>query len=267
MKEKISVIMACYNCEATLPKAVDSILAQTYTNWVMICCDDGSTDGTYEILSDYKDRYPDRFVLIQNEENRKLAYSLNRCLERVETEYVARQDADDESFPERFEKQIAFLRQHPDRILCGTKILFINDFSGKTHVSKVEEEPNAYTLHHHTPFNHATILCRKEMYELLGGYTDRASTVRCEDKDLWYRFFLQGLRGSNLKEPLYQLHENEELISRNTASSRWNDFVTDLHGYRLLRYPWYWYGKPFLNLIKTLVPKKAVIWYYKKFRQ
>ena len=130
----------------------------------------------------------------------------------------------------------------------------------------VEDEPNEYTLHRRTPFNHATILCRKEMYDVLGGYTDSESTVRCEDKDLWYRFFALGLKGKNLCEPLYRLHENSELIYRNTARSRWNDFVTDLGGYRLLRYPWYWYWKPFVNLVKVLVPKKMVVWYYKRFR-
>ena len=68
MKDKISVIMACYNCEKTLNKAIDSILSQTYTNWIMICCDDGSTDGTLKVLNNYKERYPDKFVIIKNGE-------------------------------------------------------------------------------------------------------------------------------------------------------------------------------------------------------
>lgn len=76
MNDKISVIMATYNCADTVEKAIDSILAQTYENWVMIICDDGSSDSTWEILNRYKAQHPDKFVVIQNETNRKLPYSL-----------------------------------------------------------------------------------------------------------------------------------------------------------------------------------------------
>jgi len=266
MPNGISVIMACYNCEETLNKAIDSIIVQTYSDWVMICCDDGSTDNTYKILNEYKSKYPDKFVIIRNEQNKKLAYSLNRCLEYANTEFVARMDADDESLPERFEKQIQFLSEHPECIVCGAKIRFINDFSGREHVSNVDETPDRFTLHKHIPFNHATIMCRKAMYDVLDGYTDIKTTVRCEDKDLWYRFFSHGLAGKNLNEPLYIIHENEALVYRITPRNRWNIFITDIRGYRLLHYPWYWYYKPIVNLMKIFVPKRMVIWYFKRFR-
>lgn len=263
MSDKISVIMACYNCEKTLNKAIESIIAQTYSDWVMICCDDGSTDNTLRILNDYKNKYPDKFVVLHNEQNKKLAYSLNRCLEYVDTEYVARMDADDESMPERFEKQIRLLNDHPECIVCGTRILFFNDFTGKEHISDNMETPDRFTLHRLTPFNHATIMCRKEMYDVLDGYLDIKTTVRCEDQDLWYRFFDKGLAGKNLMEPLYKIHENKSLVYRVTRRNRWNVFLTSIRGYKLLKYPWYWYWKPFFNLYKILVPRIAVEWYYK----
>lgn len=77
---KVSVIMGIYNCESTLPQAVDSILAQTYPNWELVMCDDGSTDGTYAVAERYRIQYPEKIVLLKNEQNRKLSYSLNRCL-------------------------------------------------------------------------------------------------------------------------------------------------------------------------------------------
>ena len=77
MNDKISVIMAAYNCEKTVGKAIDSILAQTYDNWVMIICDDGSTDGTMSVLNRYAQEHPGKFVIIRNEQNSKLPYSLN----------------------------------------------------------------------------------------------------------------------------------------------------------------------------------------------
>ena len=196
----------------------------------------------------------------------KLAYSLNRCLEYVKTDLVARMDADDESLPERFEKQVEFLSDHPQYMVCGTRILLLNNLSGKQHLSDIDEYPDKNTLHKKTPFNHATIMCRKEMYDILGGYTDTKTTVRCEDRDLWYRFFAKGLVGANIKEALYSLVEDKALIYRSTPRSRWNCFVTDIKGYKLLSYPWYKYYKPFIGLIKILVPKRFVLFYYKQIR-
>ena len=65
MDKKISVIMACYNCEGTLRSSIESIISQTYENWVLICCDDGSSDGTLAILKEYKEKYPDKFVILE----------------------------------------------------------------------------------------------------------------------------------------------------------------------------------------------------------
>ena len=78
--EKISVIMGIYNCAGTLPKAIDSIVNQTYSNWQFIICDDCSTDNTYEIAESYVNRYPSKIILIKNNKNSGLAYSLNHCL-------------------------------------------------------------------------------------------------------------------------------------------------------------------------------------------
>ena len=89
MNDQISVIMAAYNCEKTVGKAIDSILAQTYENWVMIICDDGSTDGTMAVLNRYAEQYPDKFVIIRNEKNSYLPFSLNHCLQYVQTDLVA----------------------------------------------------------------------------------------------------------------------------------------------------------------------------------
>ena len=267
MQPRLSVILSCYNNESTLNRAIDSILAQSFTDWVMICCDDGSTDCSYSILEKYKKEYPDKFIVIHNENNMKLGYSLNCCLEHVNTEYVARMDADDESLPERFKKQIAFLDSNPDLMVCGTQIRVINDLSGMEYVSKIEEKPDKYTRHKRTPFNHATIMCHKEMYDILGGYSEDKSTVRCEDKDLWFRFFDRELKGENILEPLYRTHENKEHIYRTTLASRKNSLFTEWKGYRLLGYPWYWYYKPVMNFCKGFVPRELMVMYYKRFRK
>lgn len=261
--KKISVIMGVYNCESTLERAIESIVNQTYGNWELIMCDDGSTDSTYEIAERYRDRFPEKIIILRNDKNMHLANALNKCLQAATGEYIARMDADDESLPERFEKQIMFLELHSDYTLCGTSMLYINEISQQVTVLKNIAFPNKNTLQNHTPFYHPTIMCRRKMYEELDGYNESKTTIRCEDKDLWYRFFAAGYKGYSLQEPLYKYYENEESIYRRTPRSRWNIFITNLRGYKLLGYPWYWYYKPFVNLCKVFIPRKLLVMYKK----
>lgn len=161
--EKVSVIMSCYNCSKTLEKAIDSILAQTYTNWVMICCDDASKDNTLNILKEYQRRYPDKFVIIKNERNKKLPYSLNHCLKYVKTELIARMDADDWSMPERFEKQVTFLCEHPEYDLVGTGVqVFADNEILTTIIQPLVPVPE--DMLHCNCFSHATIMTYKRVY-------------------------------------------------------------------------------------------------------
>lgn len=168
MDDKVSIIMACYNCEKTVNKAIDSILAQTYSNWVMICCDDGSTDDTLKILNGYKAKYPEKFVVIQNPGNKKLPYSLNHCLDNVHTEYVARMDADDWSKPERLEVQVAYLKEHPECDLVGTGIE-VNDGTKKIASIIKTAHPTKETMLRQNAFSHATIMTYKRVYDALEG--------------------------------------------------------------------------------------------------
>ena len=113
----ISVIMANYNTPLPyLKKAIDSILAQTYTAFEFIIVDDGSTDNSPEVIRSCPDP---RIRLICNEQNRGLAYSLNKAMEHCQGEFIARMDSDDISLPDRFAKQFSFMREHPDVIVCG----------------------------------------------------------------------------------------------------------------------------------------------------
>ena len=111
---KISVIMAIYNCSLYLSEAIDSILNQTYKNWELILSDDASTNNTYQVAQEYKSRYLDKIILIQNEKNSKLSYSLNQCLKYANGEYVARMNGDDIYSSERFENQVTYLKAHPE---------------------------------------------------------------------------------------------------------------------------------------------------------
>lgn len=253
MNEKISVIMATYNCAGTVEKAIDSILAQTYEDWVMIICDDGSSDNTLEILHRYERKYPGKFVIIQNDRNRKLPYSLNHCLQYVETDLVARMDGDDWSTPDRFEKQVAFLKDHPEYDLVGTGVTV---FDGEKKFASIVKTacPTRETMLRDNAFSHATIMTYKRVYDSLGGYSLDPSAERVEDVDLWCRFLAADFKGYNLPDELYIILENVNAARRRTFRARLNSARTRCRGYKLMGFRGLTCYKPYLLLLKALVP-------------
>lgn len=258
INEQISVIMGIYNCADTLSDAIDSILAQTYTNWQLILCDDCSTDKTYDIAKSYQERFPDKIILIQNETNSRLAYSLNHCLKYATGKYVARMDGDDISVPERFEKQIKFLKENPEYQLVGTAMQRFNE-KGLADIVYAVDNPDYYTLRTKIPFHHATILTEKKMYDTVNGYTVSKRTMRAQDYDLWFRFYANGFKGTNMREALYLVREDENAIRRRTFKVRYNAFKTTLIGFKLLKYPKVWLIRPAVEMIvKSIVPFKLV---------
>ncbi len=111
-KPKISVVMSTYNRAHMVPKAIDSILKQTFQDFEFIIIDDGSSDATADILKKYADQ-DHRIRVLTNTENKGLIYSLNRGLDAARGEFIARMDDDDISLPLRFEKQYNFMRSNP----------------------------------------------------------------------------------------------------------------------------------------------------------
>lgn len=121
---KVSIIMGIYNCAATLPEAIDSILAQTFSDWQLVLCDDGSKDSTYTVAESYQEKFPNKIVLLQNERNMGLNHTLNRCLQIANGEYVARMDGDDISLPTRLERKQDFWMRIPNMQLSALQCFF-----------------------------------------------------------------------------------------------------------------------------------------------
>lgn len=253
MNDKISVIMAVYNCEKTVGTAINSILAQTYENWVMIICDDASTDGTLSVVNQYARQYPDKFVIIQNKQNSKLPYSLNHCLKYVQTDLVARMDGDDWSTPDRFEKQVTFLKTHPEYDLVSTGVTVHDGEKPIASIIKIPE-PNRETVLRQNPFSHATVMTYKRVYDALNGYSMDPSALRVEDVELWYRFLAAGFRGYNMPDELYVMVEDIGAVKRRTLQSRINGARVSSRGLRMLGYRGLTCWKPYLGILKAFVP-------------
>ena len=200
---RISILMGIYNCAPTLAEAIDSILEQTYSDWELILCDDGSQDNTYQIAKEYQALYPERIVLLQNEQNQGLNYTLNKCLSHAKGEYVARMDGDDISLPERLEKEIEFLDSNPEYAIVSTPMIFFDEHGDWGRSYAIQKPEKKDFIKHSPVFCHAPCMIRREAMENVGGYTVDKKMLRFEDVNLWYKLYGAGYRGYNLDAPYY----------------------------------------------------------------
>lgn len=262
MDSKVSVIMGIYNCEKTIEESINSIINQSYTNWELIMCDDGSIDRTYLIAKEYQDKYPDKIKLLRNGENIKLAATLNKCLDVAIGEYIARMDADDISINDRFKKQVVFLDTHPEyQVVGGATVPF--DGEKDQGVRYCVEEPCKRDLKYGTPFAHPTIMMRKKAYIKLGGYSVSERVRRCEDLDLWFRFYKEGFQGYNLQEPLLRYRESLIDYKRRKFKYAVDAFIVTVKGFRLLEFPIFYYPFAIKPLISSILPAKVIRDYHK----
>lgn len=185
----VSVILPAYNMAADLPRAIDGILAQTWGHLELILIDDGSSDETPTIIDDYA-RRDARVRAFRNPTNRGLIATLNRGLDLAEGELIARQDADNQSFPQRIETQVRYLEAHPDVGLVATRVYVVDDPSQtlSEHILPATFVPTAlmqWELLFNNCFSHDTVVMRRAVVAAAGGY--RAERLHAEDYDLWSR--------------------------------------------------------------------------------
>lgn len=254
MEKKVSIIMGIYNCSSTLSEAIDSIIAQTYTNWELIMCDDGSKDNTYDVALSYKEKYPNKIILIKNEKNLGLNKTLNRCLENATGEYIARMDGDDISLPLRFEKEVSFLDEHPEYAIVSSPMIYFDE-NGEWGESKAIENPTNLDFVTGTPFCHAPCMVRKEAYKEVNGYSTDDRTLRAEDYNLWFRLYSMGYKGHNLQTPLYKMRDDENAYSRRSFKFAKNEAYVRYTGYKMLNLPKKYYIFALRPIIVGLLPK------------
>jgi glycosyltransferase EpsE len=230
---RITVIMGIYNCASTLVEALDSLYTQTYKNFKIILCDDGSTDNTYQIAYEYSKR-KSNIILIQNNKNQGLNYTLNYCLKYADTEYCARMDGDDISLPKRFEKEIDFLDKHPEYAIVSCPMIYFDE-NGEFKRGHKNGEPKISDLIDGPPFCHAPCMIRRTAYEAVGGYTINKYLIRYEDYNLWMKMYAAGFKGYNLNECLYAMRDDSKAAQRRTLKSSINGIYAHYLAYRTLR--------------------------------
>lgn len=251
MKPRISILMPIFNCEKTLPEALESLLLQTYQNFKIILCDDGSTDNSFLVASEYIKKFKNS-VLIKNEKNIHLAASLNRCLEFADTEYVARMDGDDTCSRYRFEKQIKFLDENVEYAIVSSS-MFLFDENGRWGLLIPETKPNYNTFRSSIIFPHPACMIRTRAIKDVSGYTVSTYLIRGQDYHLFYKMYKKGYRGFNILEPLYSYRDDQNALNRRTFKNRYKSFIIRLEILKGLNVANYWFYALF-PLIKGLVP-------------
>ena len=198
----ITVLMVVYNAEAFLREAVDSILAQTFSDFELLVVVDGSTDSSVEILESYDD---DRIVRLRNETNLGQPRARNRGLEVARGRYVAVMDGDDVAEPERLARQLSYLEGLPRVTVLGTWVTSIDENGREIGPDHTPTDPAslAWEFCWDCPLYHPTVMMRPGPIRALGGYDQRYWTA--QDYDLWTRALMAGLRIDNLAEPLLRL--------------------------------------------------------------
>jgi len=195
---ELSVVMAVYNGQDHLSESIESILKQTYHHFEFIIINDGSTDESVAIIERYATK--DRRIIHITQRNRGLTKSLNIGINMAKGKYIARQDADDISFPKRFEKQMAFLKEHNDTVLCGTWCIETDESCGsKKRQFPIDDKNLRKNLKYVNNFCHPSVIFLRKAFIESGQYDERFTTA--QDFELWIRLAAFG-KLANLPEIL-----------------------------------------------------------------
>lgn len=253
MNKKVSIIMGVYNCQDTLSEAIKSILAQTYANWELIMCDDGSIDNSATVAQSYVNQYPNKIKLLKNEKNKGLNYTLNRCLLDVSGVYIARMDGDDVCDKFRFEKEVECLENNPDIALVSC-CMELYDENGVFGTIKYKENPQLKDFLKTSQFCHAGCMMRTDVLKQLGGYSESDKFLRVEDYELWVRMYLAGYKGYNLQEVLYSMRDDRNAFKRRTLKNRVNESRVIVKVCKEGKMPFWKYIYAIVPIIKWCVP-------------
>lgn len=231
-RPKISVVTPLYNCAVFVKESIESILNQTFQDFEFILLNDGSTDGTWEIVESFKD---DRIVKLDFKENRRIPCRRNEAVAMARGEFIAIHDGDDISLPHRLRCELELLTKYEDIFCCGG------------HAEKIDESGKATGMMMYPPETDSEIVCkissgtnpiidpttmfRVDDFRQLGGYSLEQAIYTVPDYDLWCRAVLAGKRFHNLQmaviryrinpNGMTQKHKKEMMNAHRTVQSRY----------------------------------------------
>lgn len=258
---RVSVITCVFNGADVVSSAVDSIRAQTLTDWECIICDDASRDGTWKVLEGLVGG-DERFILTRNNTNRGPAYSRNRCIEKARGEFIAVQDADDVSAPERLERQAGFLDNRPDVCAVGSFARLIDGDGTAWGKLRVRREPGTRDWLKGSQVIHASVMFRRSDMEDVGLYDEGMRIA--EDYDLFTKLVARGRTVVTVPEFLYAVRWDASSYGRKGFSSRWKEARVKHRVAKRLTGEWYSFIYMAQPLLLGLVPPSLLFRHHRR---
>ncbi|MFC0091175.1 glycosyltransferase family 2 protein [Allobacillus sp. GCM10007491] len=252
----VSVITPAFNAEKTIRGTIDSVLAQTYQDYEIIVVDDYSTDRTVEIVEKYVTK-DSRVRLIQLEENSGAAVARNTAMKAAKGRYIAFLDSDDQWFPTKLEKQLAFM-QEKDIAFSFTKYVRMDDEEKLTgNISKAPKSVGYHDLMKHCVIGCLTVMIDRKKV----GNQEMENIRRRQDYAYWLTLTKQGFKAYGFPEVLAKYRMGQNTVSSNklkAAKGQWYVYRQIEHQ-NLLKSSYYFVHYAFKgikNSLKTKMSKK-----------
>ena len=265
-RPKISVVMGVYNPpkKSMLRRCVASVFQQSCQDIELLIYDDGSDRWVKEALRGMAEHHVGLRILT-GKKNRGLGYALNRCIEAADGMYIARMDADDIAKPDRLQKQMDFLEEHPAYMWCGSNCS-IYDEAGIWGESRRSAIPGTRDFLRYSPYIHPSVMFRSELFSEIR-YSEKNRHRRCEDYELFLRLKYLGYRGYNIQEPLLMYYQSRRGYHQRSLRECLCEMSERMHGfYKLgLMWPagWIYAMRPIAAWLMPAGAKKSI----KEYRQ
>jgi glycosyltransferase involved in cell wall biosynthesis len=200
----LTIVMPAYNAEKYIRETIQSICDQRFTQWKLIVINDASKDNTAAVVQSFSDP---RIMLVNNEQNLRVAKTMNKGIAMADTPFFARVDSDDICLPEHFQKHIDFFEKNPNIAICGNNVITIDEngnFNRNWYYETTPEMIKASAVFG-CPFIQSSVVFRTDALKNLGGYKEEMELI--EDYELWLRA-IQKYDCANLPEMLikYRVH-------------------------------------------------------------
>jgi hypothetical protein len=203
---EISVLMPAHNAAEYLKESITSISGQLFQNFELIVVDDGSIDQTSAILHEMAQQ-DSRIIALRNEENRGIAFSLNRAISVARGHLLARMDSDDVALPNRLGIQQESFLKNKDLVLCGSNAVIVDQLLSPLYVTglPIDDIEIRCVSIFENPFCHPTVMMRASALLKVGSYDEEYTTT--QDYDLWTKLLSVG-EVKNIEESLVKIRKH-----------------------------------------------------------
>lgn len=266
---KISVVMPVYNSERYIKTSIESILTQTFKNFEFIIIDDGSNDDSFKVIDSYRQK-DKRIILMRNNQNIGTSKTLNRGLFIAQGKYIIRMDADDWSYPNRFQKQFDFMEKSPETGVSGGTIEICDK---NLNIKNKRRYPLSdigarKIIFQYSPFAHPATIWNAKLMKKIHGYNPNIPLS--QDYELYFRIGKIS-KFANIKDTILKLrtHDDSSSIIKGKFQEQYAIY-TRIKAFLEFGYTMSFFEKlyTFLQMLSiVIIPPKIKFWIFNQLRR